>query len=234
MIEGWLKQPAVAGLAVTVIPLAALAAGLLARRLEIDARTRVEAGVIGIAGGLAALAVLPGATIAWTIAPQVLIGAGLGLTVQALTAAALGGRSPQAIHGGWTIAARHAGVVLGLLLLTPIFTADLKQNAKDAQLAGTALLLDSRLPPQHKIALGTAIGNRIRDAHGRVPVIAPAFDDTPADSSDADEQTRLRVATEGQIARAATHAFSTSFVVAAVLALMALLPATLARGRMEL
>ena len=47
---------------------------------------------------------------------------GSGSALSALTERALAGRSAQAVHGGWTIAARHAGVVLGLLLLTPIFT----------------------------------------------------------------------------------------------------------------
>ncbi len=233
LIEGWLKQPAAAGLTVTVMPIAAFAAGWFAHLIP-DGRTRVEAGAIAIAGGLAALGLMPGAAIGWTIAPQVLIGAGLGLTVQALTYAALHGRSQQAIHGGWTIAARHAGVVVGLLLLTPIFTADLKQNQRDAQLAGTALLLDSRLPPLHRIDLGEAIAERISQADGRVPDIAPAFADNPPPPGERVEQIELQAKVESQVARAATHAFSTSFLVAAILALLALVPAVLGRGRLEL
>ena len=57
--------------------------------------------------------------------PQILIGAGLALALGALTEDALAGRSPLAVHGGWTIASRHAGVCIGLLILTPIFTGDL-------------------------------------------------------------------------------------------------------------
>jgi len=44
----------------------------------------------------------------------------------------------------------------------------------------------------------------------------------------------LQAATEDQVARAATHAFSTSFAVAALIALLALIPAALTRGRFEL
>jgi len=67
----------------------------------------------------------------WTLAPQVLIGLGLGLSVDSLTVAALTDRSPRALHGGWTIAARHAGVVAGLAILTPIFTADLRHAGQE-------------------------------------------------------------------------------------------------------
>ena len=109
LIEGWRLTPIAAAAAVSAMPLAALASGRIGAR--VGGRGRAAAGVILLAGGLTGLALLPSATIAATIAPQVLIGAGLALTLAALTEAALQGRAPQAIHGGWTIAARHAGVV---------------------------------------------------------------------------------------------------------------------------
>jgi hypothetical protein len=177
---------------------------------------------------------MPGASLGWTVPPQVLIGAGLGLTVSALTEVALRGRSSPALHGGWTIAARHAGVVVGLLLLTPVFTSDLEQNAKDARLAGTAKLIDAELRPLHKIDLGQAIADQIRKADGRLPDIGPAFKANPPGPGEAAAQARLRVALEDQIDRGATHAFSTSFLLAAVLALLALVPILTRRGELEL
>ena len=97
--------------------------------------------------------------------------AGLGLALSALTERALAGRSAQAVHGGWTIAARHAGVVLGLLLLTPIFTADLERNEDDALAAGTAAVLDSRIPPLDKLGSRATSSSRStrRSAEARVP-----------------------------------------------------------------
>jgi len=71
-------------------------------------RSEAVAGSVLIAGGLAGLALLPGAELVWTLSPQVLIGLGLGLSVDSLTAAALRERIPRALHGGWTISARHA------------------------------------------------------------------------------------------------------------------------------
>jgi MFS family permease len=233
LIEGWQERPGVAGLAVSVMPVAALFAGLAARRLP-DGRTRIQAGTIAIAGGLAALGLMPGSSLGWIVAPQVLIGAGLGLTVSALTQAALQGRSAPALHGGWTIAARHAGVVVGLLLLTPIFTSDLDQNADDARLAGTALLIDAPLRPLHKVDLGRSLGDQIRKADGRLPDIDPAFAANPPQPGEFAAQAKLRRQLQDQIDRGATHAFSTSFLIAALLALLALVPVLSSRGRFEL
>ena len=51
-------------------------------------------GCFLIAGGLVGLALLPSADLAWTIAPQALVGLGLGLTVDRLTAQAMHLRLP--------------------------------------------------------------------------------------------------------------------------------------------
>ena len=146
LINGWRIEPLAAGLIVTVMPLSAIAAARFLGSIT-PLWARAASGTILISGGLAALGWLPHAGAAWTVPPQVAIGAGLGLALSALTERALAGRSAQAVHGGWTIAARHAGVVLGLLLLTPIFTADLDRNEDDALAAGTSVVLDSRIPP---------------------------------------------------------------------------------------
>ena len=215
------------------MPVAALLAGLGASRLP-DIRTRIEAGTIAIAGGLAALGLMPGASLGWTVAPQVLVGAGLGLTVSALTQVALRGRSAPALHGGWTIAARHAGVVVGLLLLTPVFTSDLEQNARDAQLAGTAKLIDAPLRTLHKVDLGRIHRRPDPCADGRLPDIGPAFAANPPGPGEAAAQARLRIALQDQIDRGATHAFSTSFLLAGLLALLALVPILARRGELDL
>ena len=158
IVEGWRRSPAVAAVAVTAVPAAALAAGPLFRGLRAGTRAEAVAGSVLIAGGLIALALLPGAKLAWTIAPQVLVGLGLGLSIDSLTAAALRDRIPQAIHGGWTIAARHAGVVVGLAILTPIFTADLRHAESPAKEAVASLVLDSPLPASTKLDLADGLG----------------------------------------------------------------------------
>ena len=80
---------------------------------------------------------------------------------------ALAGRASQVVHGGWTLAARHAGVVLGLLLLTPIFTTDLERNGDEALAAGTAYVLDSGIPPLEKLGVAREILAAVDDAEAR-------------------------------------------------------------------
>jgi hypothetical protein len=194
-------------------------------------RTRAAAGAILVAGGLGGLALLPKATIALTIPPQVLVGLGLSLVLSALTETALAGRAPQALHGGWTISARHAGVVVGLLALTPIFTQDIAEQREDAIDAGTAVVLDSRASPLLKIQLAQRIDERLAEEKDKVPTLGPVFEPLPEDEDDRDAVIELREDLQDQLDRGATHAFSPSFGLGAAMALLALVPIGLARGR---
>ena len=170
LVDGWGMSPAAAGLVVTVMPLTAIAVGRLRPR-RLGAVQGVACGVILLAGGLAALALLPSAGWAWTIPPQILVGAGLGLTVGGLTELALRGRPDQVVHGGWTLSARHAGVVLGLVLLAPVLTTALDENRDEAIRAGAAIVLDSEIPPLDKLGVAQDVlaeVDRSRDA-GELP-----------------------------------------------------------------
>jgi hypothetical protein len=158
-----------------------------------------------------------------------MVGIGLALVLSALTETALAGRAPQAIHGGWTISARHAGVVIGLLALTPVFTADIAEQRHDAIDAGTAVILDSRVPPLLKLDLAQRIESRLEGERGRVPTIGPAFEPLPGDPGEREAVVELRDELQEQLNRGATHAFSPSFGLAALLGLLALIPIGLAR-----
>jgi MFS family permease len=228
LIEGWRLTPIEAAVVVSAMPLAAVL-GTRLGPLVPDARARAAAGAILVSGGLAALALLPEAEVALTLPPQLLVGIGLSLVLGALTETALGGRAPQAIHGGWTIAARHAGVVIGLLALTPIFTADIAEQREDAIDAGTAVILDARVEPLMKLELAQKINDRLDEEEGRVPTIGPAFEPLPEDPEEREAVEGLRGELQGQLDRGATHAFSPSFGLAALLGLLALIPIGLAR-----
>lgn len=228
LIEGWRLTPIEAALVVSVMPLAAILSGKLAD-LVADARSRAAAGAILVSGGLAGLAFLPKATILLTIPPQILVGIGLALVLSALTETALGGRAPQAIHGGWTISSRHAGVVVGLLILTPIFTADINQQRHDAIDAGTAVILDSPVNPLLKLDLAERVSEQLETERGKVPTIGPAFEPKPTDPVQRAEVQQLQSELQDQLDRGATHAFSTSFLLAALLGLFALFPIALSR-----
>ena len=221
LISGWRVSPLVAALTVTVMPVAALAAGRFA---GLTTRARGAAGAVLVAGGLAALGLLPGAHLAWTVAPQVLVGLGLGLSLAALTEAALRDRAPLSLHGGWTIAARHAGVVAALALLTPVFTADLERQEDRAAEAVLAVLLDSPLGATTKLDLGLELAGLLDTAEGDVPEVAPAFARTQAAPQERPTLQRLQARVEDELDRAATTAFGRSFLIAALLSLGALVP----------
>ena len=104
LVDGWQHSPAIAAITVSVVPLAALVARPLARLLQPTAEVEIGVGCFLIAGGLVGLALLPSANLAWTVAPQALIGLGLGLTLDQLTSKAMHLRS----RGSSTRAGRSA------------------------------------------------------------------------------------------------------------------------------
>lgn len=226
LVDGWQMSPIAAGVVVTVMPAAMVAARGLGRRIA-DTSTRAATGAVLVAGGLAALAVVPGASWVWTAPPQVLIGAGLGLAISALTERALSGRTVQAVHGGWTIAARHAGVVLGLLLLTPVFTSSLDTNRRLALQAGAAAVLDSDISATAKITLAQDVLSEVAAAEGELPDISRAFVDRP----DTPEYRELESSLVAELERGVTAAFRAPFGLAALLALAVLAPLTITRRR---
>jgi MFS family permease len=224
LVDGWRMSPAAAGIVVTVMPLAAIVAGRFGS-LAGGVAMRAATGVVLVSGGLCALALLPHAGWGWTVPPQLLVGAGIGLTLAALTERALAGRSQQVVHGGWTIASRHAGVVLGLLLLSPVFASALDRSQDEALRAGAAAVLDSRIPPLEKLRVAQDVLVEVERADGEVPNVAAAFEDRP----DTDEYRSLLASLQDELERAVTDAFSGPFFLAAALALAALVPLWLGR-----
>lgn len=229
LVEGWRRSPALAAVTVTAIPLAAVAAGPLARMLRTGTRAEAIAGAILVSGGLACLAFLPDANPLWTIPAQILVGLGLGLTVDSLTHSALRDRLPRALHGGWTIAARHGGIVVGLVILTPIFTADLQRAQAPAQEAITAQVLDADLPTASKLRLAEGLGEQLVAERGRVPDLSVAFARADLPDDQTAQARALEARLDDQLERAATRAFRTAFLAAAALALIAIIPALFLR-----
>jgi MFS family permease len=231
LVEGWQRSPGAAALTVSVVPVAALAARPLARLLRPPVEIEVAVGCFLIAGGLAGLAIPPSAHLAWTVAPQALVGLGLGLTVDRLTAQAIELRLPRVQHAGWTIGARHVGVVVGLAILTPVFTADLQDAQVPAQEAIASLVLDAPLKPDDKIAIAQALGRELADQQGQVPDLHHAFATADLAPEERPAAAALERALDAQLERAATRAFRDSFLIGAGLALLALLTVVRPRRR---
>ncbi len=231
LVEGWRHSPATAAVTVSVVPVAALAAGSLARLLRPSVEVEVAVGCFLIAGGLVGLAILPSSDLAWTVAPQALVGLGLGLTVDRLTSQAMEMRLPRVRHAGWTIGARHVGVVVGLAILTPVFTADLRAAEVPAQEAIASLVLDAPLEPDDKIALAQALGRELSGQQGQIPDLRRAFTTLDLEPEQRAAATGLEKELDAQLERAATRAFRDSFLLGAGLALLALLTVVIPRGR---
>jgi len=147
LISGWSVEPIAAALAVTVLPVAALAGSALRG----PAATRAVAGCVLVAGGIPCLALLPEASVAWTIVPQVLAGAGMGMAFPALAGELL----PERTRGqaAALLSLRHAGITLVLVALAPIVAAELDEQVDLARERGTAVVLDAALPVTDKIEL---------------------------------------------------------------------------------
>jgi MFS family permease len=231
LVEGWGRSPATAALTVSVVPVTALAARPLARLFRPPFEVEVAVGCFLIAGGLAGLALLPSADLVWTVAPQALVGLGLGLTVDQLTSHAMELRLPRVEHAGWTIGARHVGVVVGLAILTPVFTADLQDAQVPAQEAIAALVLDAPLKPDDKIAIAQALGRELTAQQGRVPDLHHAFATADLDPEERPAAAKLERDLDAQLERAATRAFRDSFLIGSGLALLALVTVVAFRRR---
>ena len=74
LVVGWAIRPLAAPLAVSIVPVAALAGALV--RGHPASRVAVGSGLIG--GGIAALAFVPSDDVAWLVVPELVAGFGMG------------------------------------------------------------------------------------------------------------------------------------------------------------
>jgi len=151
LVAGWSVSPLGAAAAVTLIPLGALAG----TRVQGDPQVRAAAGSALIGGGVLAIGWLPTASVAWTLAPQLLAGFGMGLALPALAGDLLPERTAR--DAARTLALRHAGIAAALALLAPIVAHQLDLSTERAREQGVALLLDAPLPLLDKIGLAPAL-----------------------------------------------------------------------------
>jgi MFS family permease len=220
MIDGWGHEPLLAAAVVSALPVGAMVAGPVTRRSA--PLVAVAGGIVLVAGGLAAMALLPEPSLALLAAALALCGLGLGLSLPALTDASLRGPSPAA-HGTWSVGARHAGLVIGLVLLAPLLAGDLSDVADRARLAGAAALIDAPLSIGDKVAIGRGLERALEEAPaGEVPDLDAAV----AAGGDPDDPARraLRDRLEDLISATITRGFRGAFVLCAVLAALALVP----------
>jgi MFS family permease len=218
LISGWGIEPLAAALVVSVMPLAALAAS----RLGGAAPVRAAAGALLVTAGTAALAFLPTASVAWTIAPQLAIGAGMGLTLPALAGGLLPERSGRDAAGLLSI--RHLGIAVALLILAPIAQSELDSTLAETRERGAAIILDAPIDPRVKLDIAPKLSESVEteDPRGGLEqVFADARGEIGEDELGAYDNLAERA--DEVLVAGVNDGFATAFLVGAGLALLATL-----------
>jgi predicted MFS family arabinose efflux permease len=232
LVAGFSIDPLVAAAAVTALPLAALASS----RIRGPAGDRAVVGCVLVAAGTLCLAFLPGSSAWWTVPPQLLAGAGMGLALPALAGELLPERTTADAATLLTI--RHVGIVLALAGLAPLVSNQLDDVTRHAQLQGVALVLDAKLPPQKKIQLAPDLLSGVETDDPRSE-LQDAIADHRGDFSGDElvEYDRLAERADDTLVAAVTDAFDEAFLVTGALALLgalALVVTSAARARSAL
>src|SRR5262249_52960062 len=141
LVDGWRLSPLAAAGVATAMPVGAVAGRFVGQS--------TWAGIVLLAAGLVGLGLLPAATVGWVIGALLLCGVGTGMALPRLTSAALDG-APGA---GLSVGIRHAGLVLAIVLITPLLVSSLAHGTERAKLLGTADILDAPLPIRTKVPL---------------------------------------------------------------------------------
>jgi predicted MFS family arabinose efflux permease len=226
VVTVWGLSPIAGAAALSALPIAAL----LAHRLsgELSDRIAACAGALLLAAGLVALALLPATSTAIIVAALAFCGTGMGLAVPVLTQRAITPQEGMVHDGTVTIGARHAGLVLALLLVAPLLSHDLQQGGRNALLGGAKVLLDADIPIRQEVPIALALRTTLAQApRGTVPDLAQPFN-----SRGAAHDPRLRRVRDSLVAAlqdALTRSFRGALGLCAMLAALALVPILLAR-----
>ena len=211
----WGYSPIGGAAVVSVLPLATVASRPLQRRL--GRPVAACAGSALVALGLLALAVLPSSSLGYAMPALVICGAGLGLAVPVLSAAALDLGAGLARSGTLTIGVRHLGLVLALAVIAPILAAELPSTGDRVTLQATAVLLDAPIGLRTKVPVAVGVAAELQHARaGEIPDLGRPFDQHGAqhDSAVAAARDELVATVEETI----TRAFRVPFLFAAALA----------------
>jgi predicted MFS family arabinose efflux permease len=229
VISVWSYSPIGGAVVVSALPLAAVAARPLERRLEPHLAVSGGAGLLAL--GLVGLALLPSASVALTIWALLLCGAGLGLAVPVLSNAALLTGRGLTPSGTLTVGARHLGLVLALALIAPLLASRVPEAGDRALLRGTAVLLDAPVGLDKKVPVALDLRKAFAQAQeGETPDLAEPFDAHGASHDPALAAARDKLT--GAIEATITRASRSAFFVCAGLAGLALVVAAAFRRRL--
>jgi len=222
VITVWDRRPIAGALIVSALPAAALLVRPLAGKL--GRRDGVSAGALLLAAGLVALALLPTISNTLMAISLAFCGLGLGLAVPALTTDSMDPEHAPLRSATITVGARHLGLVAAVALIAPLLTHDLDGSGQPATLAGTRVVMDGNIPLTKKVPIALAMRDEFEAAQtGAIPDLAKPFDDRGAKS---DSNLRaLRDQLLDTLRGVVTKSFRYSFLLSALFALLAIVPA---------
>jgi MFS family permease len=216
LIAGWSVSPIRAAIAVTALPIAAIAGACITG----PAWWRAAAGCLLIGAGVLALAWIPQPNLWWTVAPQLLAGVGAGLALRALSGELL----PQTTmrQAGRLLSVRHAAVALVLIALGPLISTQLNAGIRQAQLQGIALVLDAKLSPSQKLKLAPSLFGAV-SAQQPLASLRTSLAAHQSEFSGADLVVYRQFGSRSQtvLLNVVKHGFRRSFLIAGLLAMLA-------------
>jgi hypothetical protein len=226
-IEVWRYSPIEGALLMTVLPV-----GMLVGR-QLGGAPRVVAGVGGalvLAGGLLGLAFLPGERPVFAAAALALCGIGFDLVGEVLGPVAVPADAPAVRAATTSVGARHAGLVLGLIVIAPVLSSSLDAGIERATLGATRSMFEAELELREKLPVTWALRTAIEEApRGEVPDLGAVFDEQGAGTNPA-----LAAARDGlmdTVTNSITRSFRPAFVAAALLAAVAAVPTAVVTAR---
>jgi MFS family permease len=226
LINVWGLTPIAAAAVLLMLPVMTGVTGRFTGGLH--PRLAAAVGSLAVAGGLVILATATNKAIGLCLAALALSGAGLGVAFAALTEEALSTGPTMLARVANTIAARDLGLVIGLLVLTPIFVHQLGEVQHDAKPQVTHVIKSSGLSTPGQLALSISLQHAVDSAPAsELPDIPRAFADVERfdlfgvlGGSTLDD---LQPKVESVVRGAATRAFRAPLRGAAAFALLALI-----------
>ena len=223
LINVWQLSPLGAAGVLAVIPVSTV----ITERVVAERPAGVAggAGAVVLAIGLTALALVSHRMVGMALIALGICGVGLGLAFPALTRVALNTSGPPVARAARTVAAREGGLVLGLVLLTPIFVHQLDVAPARATAPVIRAIIGAPLSLATKFQLGAELQAASAKApQSQLPDLGPAF---ARAARGADTATRAHLASleaqvQALVQRAVTGSFQTPLLLCAVLSLLAI------------
>jgi len=154
LVAGWSISPIKAAIVVSVLPVSAIATSYWTK---IEAGPRAALGCLMVGIGTLCLGFSFGASVLWTVPAQLVAGIGMGLALPALTGEVLPEKTTA--DAARLLTARHAGIVLALVLIAWLVNQNLAPSVESASKQSIAALLDSKVSPTSKLStLGALSG----------------------------------------------------------------------------